>query len=124
MLADPDLDIRVVARSAGTVMPYAAGDVVFCEGDPPRFMYVVLSGSVEIAHGGRVIETIGAGKALGILSLLDEQPRSITATAREPGEIAVIEARRFCFLVEEVPGFAWYVMAELARRLRSTNAAL
>lgn len=124
MLADPDIDISAIARSAGTRRPYAAGDVIFREGDPADFVYVVLSGAVEIDHEGRTIETIGPGKALGILSVLDERPRTVTAVMRLPGEIAAVDPRRFRFMVEEVPGFVWYVMGELAHRLRATNAAL
>jgi CRP-like cAMP-binding protein len=56
--------------------------------------------------------------------LLDGQPRTITARVKEPSELALMDQRRFRYMVEEVPNFVWYVMAELADRLRATNAAL
>jgi len=62
------IDFRDFARSVGTVMDYREGDIVFREGDAPRYMYVVLSGSVDIVARDRVLETIGAGNALGIVS--------------------------------------------------------
>lgn len=118
------IDFREFARAVGTVMNYAAGDIIFRENDPPNFMYIVLSGSVEITGHAKVIETIHEGNALGILSLLDEQPRTTTARAKDRCELAIMDRRKFRYMVEEIPNFVWYVMDELAHRLRTTNAAL
>jgi CRP/FNR family cyclic AMP-dependent transcriptional regulator len=118
------IDFREFARAVGTVMNYAVNDVIYRENDPPNFMYIVLSGSVEITSHAKVIETIHEGNALGILSLLDEQPRTTTARARESCELAIMDRRKFRYMVEEIPNFVWYVMDELAHRLRTTNAAL
>lgn len=118
------MDARAAARELGAVIHYAAGDTIYREGDAATAMYVILSGAVEITSRGRSIETIAAGKALGIVSLLDEKPRTTTARASEDTQLAIINARTFRYMVEEVPNFVWYVMAELAHRLRSTHAAL
>jgi CRP/FNR family transcriptional regulator, cyclic AMP receptor protein len=118
------LDFRNFARSMGTVMTYQAGDTVFRENDTPQFMYVVLTGAVEISSHGKSIESIHAGDAFGILPLLDDQPIPITARASESTDLALIDRKKFRFMVEELPNFVWYVMSELAHRLRTTNAAL
>jgi len=55
MVTDTDIDMRQFARSVGTVMHYGPNDFVFNEGDEPRFMYVVLSGEVEISSHGKLI---------------------------------------------------------------------
>lgn len=119
-----DLDFRQIARSLGTVVSYAPGDVVFREGDTPQHMYLVLSGSVLITSHDKVIETIHEGDALGIISLIDDKARTTTAQASESCELALMDRRRFRYMVEEVPHFVWYVMRELVHRLRTTNAAL
>jgi len=118
------IDFRDFARAVGTVMTYHPDDIIFRESETPRYMYVVLAGSVEIVSHGKVIEVIGAGQALGIISLLDGMHRTSTARAREISELAIIDGKKFRFMVEEVPNFVWYVMDELAHRLRTTNAAL
>jgi CRP/FNR family transcriptional regulator, cyclic AMP receptor protein len=118
------VDFREFARSLGTPIQYSTGNVVFHEGDAPRFMYIVLSGAVEIDAHGKHIEDVGAGDAFGILSLLDRRPRNITARAKVDSEVAVIDEKRFRYMVEEIPHFVWYVMDELAQRLRNTNAQL
>ncbi len=121
--AEP-IDFREFARSVGTVMTYRAGDIIFRENDPPRYMYVVLSGAVEVMSHSKIIEIIHEGQALGIISLLDEQQRTATARATADCELALLDRRKFRYMVEEAPNFVWYVMAELAHRLRMPNAAL
>jgi CRP/FNR family transcriptional regulator, cyclic AMP receptor protein len=120
----PQLDFRAVARGLGTTQRYAPGDVVFREGDHACFMYVVLTGEVEILSRGRAIERVGEGQALGVVSLIDALPRTATARAAVDSELAQIDARRFRIMVEETPNFVWFVMRELVDRLRATNAAL
>ena len=123
-LAKKPLDVRQISRSLGVVLRFAARDILFREGDQPNCMYILLNGEVELRRREVVIETVGPGQALGIVSLLDNEPRTVTAEARKACEVAAIDARKFRFAVEEVPHFAWWTMAELAHRLRMTNAAL
>ena len=118
------IDFREFAGSVGTIMDYEDGDTIFREGDQPAFMYVVLRGAVDITVQTKNLERIGTGKALGILSLLDNLPRTVTARASGTTQLAVIDRKKFRFMIEEVPLFCWYVMGELAHRLRTTNAAL
>jgi CRP/FNR family transcriptional regulator len=112
------------ASSTGTVAVFERGEAIFRESDPALYMYVVLSGSVSLTSHDRVIERIDQGSSLGILSLLDQQPRTVTAIACERTEVALFDRKRFRYMVEEVPNFSMYVMAELAHRLRATNAML
>lgn len=120
----PEIDFRVFAERVGTVVHYGAGDIIFRENDPSNVMYVVLRGSVEITSRDKVIDTIGAGKALGVIALLDNLPRTATARATVASELALIDRKTFRYMVDEIPNFGWYVMGELAHRLRTTNAAL
>lgn len=115
-------DYHDIARHAGRVLRLRAGEVLFREGDEAREMHVLLSGAMDIAVHGRAIETVQPGDGRGILSLLDGQPRS--ATAAEACEVAALEERVFRFVVESTPGFAWFVLGEMAQRLRATNAAV
>ena len=124
MTKNKDIDFRVFARGAGRVVRYHADEVIFREGDPSDSMYIVLSGSVDIASHGKAIETIGEGRALGFASILDNRPRATTARAHEECELAVMDRRKFRYMVDEVPNFAWYVMHELTHRLRMLNEAI
>lgn len=117
-------DYREVARHAGRTIRLAPGEVLFAEGEPAQEMYVVLSGSVEVSARGHVVEVVQPGDGLGILSLIDDLPRSATATAVAETEVAVLDPRQFRFVVENTPGFVWFVLGEMAQRLRATQAAL
>lgn len=118
------VDIRNFARSLGVILTYRQGDIIFREGDEPRYMYVVLYGAVRISSHGKPIETILEGNAFGVVSLLDGMPRTATASALSDTEVAILDHKKFRYMVEEVPNFVWYVMGELVHRLRTTNAAL
>jgi CRP-like cAMP-binding protein len=117
-------DYREVARHAGAVRALAPGEALFREGEAADEMHVLLTGAIAVRARGTVIETVLPGDGLGILSLIDGRPRSATAVAVEPSEVAVLDARKFRFLVESAPGFVWFVMGEMAQRLRATNAQL
>lgn len=65
---------------------YAAGEVVFREGDPGVGMYVIERGRIGIdseATGKRLTELTG-GEFFGEIALLNEIPRSATARALTP----------------------------------------
>ncbi len=106
------------------VEEYAAGDVVFRVGDPGSKMYVVLEGRVSIEiHGKRVLEA-GPGELVGEMALIDAAARSATTTALEASRLAVVDEKRFLFMVQQTPFFALQVMRVLVNRLRSMDDQL
>jgi len=119
-----DIDMRAFAKSAGATVKIPASAVVFNKGDAGDCMYIVQSGMIDMMIGDKVIETIGPNEALGFMSMIDDQPRSSTAKAREACELSQIDARTFRFMVDEVPNFAGYIMGVLARRIRGMSQAI
>ena len=124
MVVDEKTDFREIARDGGTVLSYRAGDFIFREGDTAGFMYIVLKGSVEMSTKEKVVVTIPERKPFGMISLIDKKLRANTATAKEDCELALLDERTFRVMIEETPGFVWYVINEFAARLRATNALL
>jgi CRP-like cAMP-binding protein len=105
-------------RHAENQRAYAAGEVIFREGEPGDCMYAVVEGEVEIRIGERVVERTGPGGVIGELALIDRSPRSASAVAATPCSLAPIDEKRFQFMVQETPFFALQVMRVLAERLR------
>lgn len=103
---------------------FADRGVIFVKGDRGDFAYLVLSGTVEIRHRGRVIEALGPGGLFGEKALIDSHPRAASAVAVGPTELAVIDRASFERMVEEVPGFAVKVMRLMAKRLRTSNESM
>ena len=124
MSISTEIDFRDFARSVGTVVRYAAEDTIFREGDSSTLMYVILTGSVDITKQTRLIETIRAGDAFGFVSLLDGQVRGVTARASENCELALIDRKKFRYMVDETPHFALYIMQEMVHQLRTASAAI
>jgi CRP/FNR family transcriptional regulator, cyclic AMP receptor protein len=119
-----DIDMRAFARGAGANVRFPAGAIVFSKGDPGDCMYVVQSGVIEMVLGDKVIEVCGPNELIGFMSMVDGAPRSSTARVKEACELSAIDARRFRFMVDEVPNFAHYVMGAMARRIRGMGETL
>jgi CRP/FNR family transcriptional regulator, cyclic AMP receptor protein len=119
-----DIDMRAFAKGAGATIKVSADGIIFNKGDIGDGMYIMQSGAIDMLIGDKVIETIGANEALGFVSMIDDQPRSSTARAKETCELSLIDGRTFRFMVDEVPNFAAYIMAVLARRIRGMSKAM
>jgi CRP/FNR family transcriptional regulator, cyclic AMP receptor protein len=121
MVVDENTDFRQIARGGGAVIDYRARDYIFREGDTAAGMFVVLKGSVEMSMKDKFVRTIATGRPFGMLSLIDGKPRGNSARAKEDCELALLDQRAFRIMIEDTPGFVWYVINELAAHLRQTN---
>jgi CRP-like cAMP-binding protein len=119
-----ELDFRVFAREACPVIAAQAGSTVFQLGEPGATMYVILAGRVDMVNGDRVIESLGAQQAFGMMSLIDALPRTATAKVTEDAQLAVIDRKKYQFMLHELPSFAVFLIETLANRVRSTARAL
>jgi CRP/FNR family cyclic AMP-dependent transcriptional regulator len=119
-----ELDFRVFAREACPVIDVAAGTTVFQLGEPGATMYVILSGRIDMVNGDKVIESLGAQQAFGMMSLIDTLPRTATAQVTEDAQLAVVDRKKYQFMLHELPSFAIFLIQTLANRVRSTARAL
>jgi len=101
-----------------------AGSTIFQAYDMGAEMYVVLEGQVDLTIGDRVVETLGPGEPFGEMALIDQAPRTATATAKTACKLAVLPEKRFLFMVQQRPDFALQIMKVMADRLRRMNARL
>jgi CRP/FNR family transcriptional regulator, cyclic AMP receptor protein len=58
------------------------------------------------------------------MSMIDQAPRSSTARLKEDCELSVIDARKYRFMVDEVPNLALYIMGAMGRRIRGMGQVL
>jgi len=117
------VSVRGVFVSANETRQVAPGEGIFAAGDPSSQMFGVVSGAVNLVKDGEVVVTIGPDGTFGEMGILDSAPRSLTAVAAEPSEVAVIDQRTFLFLVQETPMFALQVMRALASRIRELDGS-
>lgn len=124
MPSKPPFDPDLVTRFKLPVKSLEAGEKVFLEDDTGAHMYLVLRGKVSILTYGSVLENVGAQGTFGEMALIEDAPRSATAMALEPTDVAVIDKAAFLELVRLEPDFSLYVMRLLAGRLRRMNESL
>lgn len=104
---------------------YAAGDVLFREGEPGDNMYVIQAGSVEIrrkvGEQERVLAVLPPGEFFGEMAIINQRPRSATAVVREPSRLLVIEGRTFEAMLRGRVEIAVRMIKALAGRLERAN---
>ncbi len=112
---------------------YQPDEVIFMEGQPGTGMYLLASGAVSICLNYKrdtqlELVRLKAGDFFGELSLLDESPRSATAIAVGPTELAGFFRSDLMDLIEKSPALGNKVVLALAEvlgeRLRATNKEL
>ncbi len=123
--ADERSALATVMREAG----FSRGTVLFHHGDPGDETYIVTSGAIELSVRDKmgqplVLTTAGAGDIFGELSLLDEGPRTATATATADSTVLVLERQDLKSFVRRRPDAALDIMAVMARRMRATDEQL
>ena len=123
-MADDAFDFEALVSGGYPLQRFEPDQRIFIQDDEGAAMYVVRSGKVAIMSAGAVLETIEPNGIFGEMSLIDGSPRSATAIAREPTELAVVDERAFSYLVERNPAFALDLLRRLSRRLRRMTESL
>jgi CRP-like cAMP-binding protein len=121
----PADDLKALADRLGEAR-FSAGATIVKEGaTDSASLYIIEDGSVEITRGAgksRIeLDVLGPGQYFGELALIDGEPRSPSATAKEPVHVLILGRQEFVDFIHRDPDAATLIMAELARRLRHTN---
>jgi signal transduction histidine kinase len=117
---------RLSLRETARVVAYKPGDIIFREGDKGDGLFVIAEGIVEIASNvgfgdPRVLSVFGPGDHFGEMALLDNEPRSATATAVAVVAVYFIDSACLRALLERAPSLSITLMREISRRLRDFN---
>jgi len=126
-----ELEPAELERVADVAVPrtFAAGHVVFREGDASDTCYIVRAGHARAMRehtDGRSITLaqFGPGDFFGELAMFDDERRSATVEAIEKLEVCALLGRDMRRLLGEHPDIALKLLATLGRRLRETNERL
>lgn len=94
------------------------GEVIFREYDPADYMYVVLTGEVEISLRGEPLGAELEGGVIGEMAMINNSQRSATATTLSKVTAARIDRDQFRSIIAGNPDFALHLMQVIANRLR------
>jgi CRP-like cAMP-binding protein len=104
------------------------GEVIFREGDESTEAYWITSGRVEITIragvGGLPVARLGPGEIIGEMGLIDNKPRSATATSMGVTELEVITEEAFENDVLMQPARLRTFLGRMFERLRATDTLL
>ena len=105
---------------------FPQGSAILAEGDAPREMYIILSGSAEVSIVDPFavehrISTVGPGDSIGEMSILTGQPVSATVRATNDVEVLVLSRTEFANMVTELPQLYLNLGTILSTRLARTN---
>ncbi len=117
-LGPEDLD---ALGDAFTVRDVRDGCVVVAEGVRATFTFLVLSGDVQVSlrRGARriVLNELGPGSLLGLVSFVDDWYRSATCTARGPVRLGQLSSGAVQTLCATRPSLALAVQTAVAEQL-------
>lgn len=104
---------------------FAAGTVLFQEGDHGTEMYVIHAGRIELTRGRGPRETVlavlPAGEFFGEMAIVTNRPRTATATVLEDSRLLVLDAHTFEAMVRGNTEIALRIIRKLAGRLEAAN---
>lgn len=104
-----------------------AGEVLFRKGEMGNSMVVIEEGKIEVTvpidnqKRDMQISVLHEGEFVGELALLDELPRTATATALGPCRVQEMVRDDFLEFVHQRPTVALSMLSEISQRLRATN---
>lgn len=122
-LSPTDLELLV---SSAELRKYSTDQVIFEEGDAGDGMYVVQNGMVQISapisQGERKrLARLGVGDYFGEMAIIDNEPRSASATAEEDTLVYYLPRESVLKLLERSPLLAVRLVREFSHRMREFN---
>lgn len=125
-------EIKIV-ESAVHIRTFAPNEAIFRQGDPGSGMYIIIEGRVGIfldipLQGPKKLSELGEGDFFGEIALLDESPRTASATALESCTIIGFYRPDLMDILKIKPAIGGKIILSLsevlATRLRFTNSEL
>jgi NTE family protein len=117
---------RSLIKERARLLEYRKGQIIYEEGSAPSAFYCVVLGRVAIYTKGlsgqkTPLEYLHRGKYFGIISLLTNEPHSVTAEAINDSLLLVIQKDDFGLILKEIPALAIDLSQTLCRRLKSKD---
>ena len=104
---------------------FTDGEYIFREGESAAYAYVVKSGTVEITKhstdGEQVLAELVAPTLFGEMALIDGNPRSAGARAKENTVVTEVTANSFETYLSKNPEAAVRIMKTISENLRKSN---
>ena len=105
-----------------------AGQVLLREGESGKEMFVIQSGKVRLTRTIRgqekLLAELGPGEFFGEMSIINDKPRTATATVSEDAQLLALDPKTFEAMIKANTEIAVRMIKKLARRLDDANAQI
>ena len=112
-----------IVKKRSEIREFKKGETIYKEGSPPSGLYCLILGRVEIYNEDsfgtkNTLEYLHRGKYFGMISLLTNEPHSVTARAINDTSLLFIKKEDFDFILKKIPALAIDLSQTLSRRLK------
>ena len=116
------IETNLTARE--TLLRFRKGETIFREGETPRGVYVLHSGTVDLvftAKGGnsKALREARPGQILGLTSVVTRADHDCTASAAEACEVAFVEKEDFLRALDDSPALWFGVLRVLSNEVNA-----
>lgn len=108
-------------RNWKDVDEFPADTVIFQEGHPVDFLYIIMSGQIDLTLRGESLGKEEVGGIIGEMAILQSESRSTTAISTTDVKLARLSRKQINEMMSDSTEFSIHIMAVLANRLRAVN---
>lgn len=119
----PEETVKAVL-SRGHLLDCAPGDFIARKGLVPRTVFVVLSGTLEVKDGERLLAVAGEGEVVGEIAFLLECPRTSDVVAATQARVLCLNEKNLRSLIEADSRGAAVLLFNLSRSLARKLAVM
>lgn len=102
-----------------------AGTVIFAQGKPSRYLYLVKRGEVRLikfkGQNLNAIQLCGAREILNEVAILTGKPNELTAIAKTDVELVLVDQKEIMSVVKNSPSWIPEIFETLCERLKHTQ---
>jgi len=100
---------------------FQSGEVIFCEYEPGDSFYLIQSGKVKISkvvlENEKMLDILQPGDVFGEMAIIENAPRSATATAVDEVKMLVFRKENFEVILKTNPAMALQLLKIFVKRI-------
>lgn len=112
------------ANTAGPII-VKAGTVLFAQGDPSKYLYLVKSGKVLLLKSNgahlQIMKVCGEKEILNEVSVIMNTPNEFSAIAKTEAEVVLVEQKDILNVIKNSPSWVPDIFKTLCERLKTTE---
>ncbi|MCS7185614.1 MAG: Crp/Fnr family transcriptional regulator, partial [Armatimonadota bacterium] len=113
----------------GTTQMFRKGEILFIEGDPPRWLFLIQRGKVilskSLPNGNKTIVSVRvAGDMVGEVAVFDGKPYDTDAVALTDVYVIRFPRDAFLYALRSNPALSEQIISDLASRLRQAQETI